>query len=373
MLKFSSIFSRRLPKSFVISIPAAILVFSACQVQERKPSYGLDVVVAMDISSEELSSIDTGAFTKTAVSVPLWINDDQYIAKVGFAGATSVDELKRSFDIRLSTPYRGRTAFRLSAMNGDLSALRALLYFRAFSALGFEVPRAEPTAVWVNDDYAGLYLLMELFDEDYFRSRGIRAKQLYQAENGLGDFKSATSLDRGFSEKIGKNGMVDLEAVVSVVAADPSDANCRALEHIVDIGNVMNYMAASSLLDNRDGDDNNYFLLRTEDDAQFRILPWDLDISMVDTYRVDNRALFADNALFSRLFDVECCGHSYADVYQEAAEILRRQRLPEYAVELANRIREAYEQDWFLSAGQLTLDDHVVEIGQYLERALSAP
>ena len=370
MPKSSFIFSSPTAIFLILSMSGFVFVFG-CEIQEEKPSYGLDTVIAMEMSSEELASINTGAYTKTPVSVPLWINNNQYIAAVNYAGATSVDELKRSFDIRLSTAYRGRTAFRLSAMKGDLSALRALLCFRSFSALGLSVPRAEPTAVWVNDNYAGLYLLMELYDDDYFDNRGIQVTQLYQAENGLGNFKLETSLDRGFSEKIGSNGMVDLEILVSTVAVASSESDCEDLAKIVDIENVLNYMVGSALLDNCDGIMNNYFLLRTEDEAQFRILPWDLDLSMVDTHDVDDGSLFADNALFSRLFNTESCGRSYADTYQEAKEILRRQRLSEHAIELANRIREAYEHDWYLSAGELTLDEHVVEIEQYLERALS--
>ncbi len=356
----------------MMRIPILIaLVLVGCESRSPKESYGLDLVIAMEMSSEELSVINTGAYTKTAVSIPLWINDDEYLARVNYAGATSIDSLKRSFEIHLSKPFRGRTKFRLSAMNGDLSALRALLSFRAFSSNGFGVPQAEPTAVWVNNRYAGLYLLMELYDQDYFESRDIEVVKLYQAENGLGDFKDGTSLNRGFSEKLGARGMGDLETLVSLISAPPSETNCASLAKIVDIDNVMKYMAVLSLIDDQDGCDNNFFLLRTKEEPRFRILPWDLDLSMVHPHDVDDGSLFVENALFSRLYGTESCGHSYLEAYQTAQSILRAQRLDESAADLAESIREAYEHDWFLSSGELTLDDHVAELEHYLSQALS--
>lgn len=365
MEKFFSIF-----KFWAVFITG--IAIGGCETHDLKDDFGLDVVVEMEMTSEEMSIIDTGAYTKTPVNIPIRINGEKMIGQVSFAGATQIDALKRSFEVLiLSSADNNQPVYRLSAMNGDMSALRAMTSFRAFSGLGFNTPMIKPAALWINDDFAGLYLLMSRYDKTYFESRNITSARVYQAENGVGNFSASTNLERGFSVKVGPVSRGDLAKVSALVAAQPTEENCRELETIVNIDNVFQYMAISSLFDNKDGIDNNYYLLRTESDSRLQIMPWDLDLTFKETHSIADGDIFAQNALFQRLFFDGSHVRSYTEVYNETKKQLKTLDLKEYVREYADSIRDAYEADWFLSGGKQTLDDHVVEISYYLDTVLS--
>jgi hypothetical protein len=170
--------------------------------------------------------------------------------------------------------------------------------------------------------------------------------------------------------KLGDSSRADLQAVADLVAVSPSESDYEALEKVVNLDSVVSYMATTSLLDGQDNSDNNYFLLRTKEDPRFRLLPWDLDLTMVAPHGVEDGSLFSYNGLFSRLFHAKRCEHSYADSYWNARNTLRDVALTDHAYELAEIIREAYENDWYLSSGHLTLDEHVGQIAQYFAAAL---
>jgi spore coat protein H len=363
MWKFSLIFR-------VGSIFLASAIVLGCEYREEKNDFGLDILVEMKMTSEEMSIIDTGAYTKTPVNIPVWINGEKFLGKVSYAGATQVDSLKRSFEVILSSSFNERQVYRLSAMNGDLSTLRAMTVFHAFSTAGFLVPEIKPAAVWMNGEYAGLFLLMSVYDQAYFDRRKIAPVQLYQAENGIGDLSADTSLKRAFSVKLGSAGKADLARTTALIAANPTMENCDALEKIVNVDNVMKYMAISALLGNRDGIDNNYFLLRTASDSRLQVLPWDLDLTLYEQYSPTDGSIFVENALFYRFFSDNTCGRSYGDVYTDIQSQLKAADLENFSREYAELIRDAFEADWFLSGGKRTLDEHLAEISTFLNQTL---
>jgi spore coat protein CotH len=251
-------------------------------------------------------------------------------------------------------------------MNGDPSALHARLAFEAFAALGLDVPSASPVAVWVGDDYAGLYLILETYDANYFASRDHDPIQLYQAESGKADFTDDHRLSTAFSEKLGSCGRSDLQALQNALADDSSANSLAQLKGLVDVEQLQTYLSASALLDNRDGIDNNYYLVRTQEEPRFRVLPWDLDLTFGEPHPDHDAALFSSNALFAGLVDGTEDNQAYRDVYARTRKQLTGAQLSNRARAMVEEIRAAYEADWFLSAGEQSLDEHLATLESHL-------
>lgn len=339
------------------------LLNAACSWRHQTVSFGLDNVAALEISSEKLSVIKTGSYTKSRVWATVWLNGEPFRAQVNYAGATSVDDLKRSYALKLEQPFRGRTAYRLNAMNGDPSAMRALLSYRAFALGGFEMPDLEPIAVWLNDDYAGLYLLQELYDETYFARRGQIALQLYQAEDSMATLAANSNLELSFSVKLGSDTRADLERLVTTV----DSGSIESLAQQIDVGNVLKYLAISQRIDNWDGISNNYFLVRTEREPRFRVLPWDLDRTLHDAHAGADGEFFSRNALFQRLSSEAANDRRFANAAAELDWGELASHLSEYAGSIAVEIGDAYANDVLLSNGTTTLAEQLDSLRSVLE------
>lgn len=362
MRKYFSIFK-------IQSLLIVALFAMGCENHDEMDNFGLDVVVELQMEADEINTLATGAFAKTPVHIPVRINGEDYSGEVSYAGNTSVDQMKPSYEIILSSHHNGRLQYRMAAMAGDPSALHAATVFHAFAALGFDTPEVKPAALWINDEYMGLYLFLTPYNKTYFEEHNIDVAQLYQAENSSGDFKEDTSLDRGFSVKLGTEGKADLETIRHLLAEENTTKNCDRLGEVVDLNNLFRYMAVSALIDNWDGIDNNYFLYRTQSDSRLQVIPWDLDNTFAEQHSQEDGSIFDENGLFQYLFSGRC-GCAYEEQYIQTRNELKAMDLQGFTTEYAAFIEEAYENDTFLSGGSNSVTDHRDEVIAFLDVAL---
>lgn len=351
----------------------AFLLICACDdswnspEQETHDSYGLDMVVSIELTPEDISCMRNNTYAKPSVRTVVSINGTYYPASVSFSGATSVDDYRKSYEVVLDNAYEGRTVFRINAMPTDPSACRAMLSYTVFEQMGFNMPSYEPVALWINDSYAGLYLWQEKIDEEYFATRGMTPLSLYQAEDSVARMDDTANLDEEFSVKVGTKEMVDLKYMIQLLNQDSGKQNRSELEQVLNVDSVLRYMAVAAYTASHDGIINNFYLVRLKSDYRLQILPWDLDRTFFGTVTMDDDDFFARNLMMSRFYaDYDPYGEKYRQYYQQAAAVAGPAFLESVLNNWVSRIRPAYENDLFLSTGEKTLDEHVAEIKSIL-------
>lgn len=311
--------------------------------------YGL-TLVELRVTSEAIAELRHGVYTETPVPCSAALGGAQSRCELRVAGSTTRDDLKKNFDLELAREYAGRRRHRLSAMSGDPSGLRTLLANACFAIAGLEVPQVEPVALWLNDDYLGLYLLLEPIDPEFFIRRDDRVLALYKARNLRASLESTQDLEIAFAGRAGETNRDDLRALIESIDQANRGAPER-LDDLIDAPQVLRSMAGAQFIHNWDGIDNNYFLARSQREPRFRMLAWDLDQTFGSVLDPAQGELFERNALMRFLFSAE--QWRYLEELRRMNRLVTPQVFASLVAQFEATIREAYAHDPFLRGASL--------------------
>jgi spore coat protein CotH len=225
------------------------------------------------------------------------------------------------------------------------------------------VPRAEPIAVWLNDRYLGLYLLVEPIDNTFFRRRGDASRQLYKARDLLATLAADSDVAAAFSVRIGSDEFTDLKHLIHLLHLPPGSESRAALARLVNADNVARYMAAAALVNHWDGIINNYYLARTDREPGFSMHPWDLDQTFEGIVTSES-AFFRKNALMDYVINDEAGYDSYREALGQLGQVTTAESMAMLIDDHANRIREAYQQDPLLGGAGESLENHAAWLKQ---------
>lgn len=174
--------------------------------------------------------------------------------------------------------FHGVRKINLRASRNDPSIIREKLAADIFQHSGVPAPRVAFAKVYINNDYWGLYLMVEQIDNALLKSRfGEDSGSLYKGVRGAARFDS-NSIGRGWELKTNKKkkNNKDLENFLTTL----ENARTRKeLGKLVDVDNVLSYLAGAALSGHWDsfaGLGNNDYLYK-HSDGRFRIVVWDLD------------------------------------------------------------------------------------------------
>lgn len=178
---------------------------------------------------------------------------------VRFKGNSSYNQartLKKPFRIKLNEFVKGQKiegigAFNLNNGLNDPSLVREPLYFEMASALGLKAPRTNYAALYINDQYYGLYLLGEVVNSDflknYFGSKEDTGN-LYKGNIGanfadLGDDKAKYKdvWEKQTNEDV--DDWTDLIELCRIIDKTPAAQLKAKLEPLMDIDSVLTALA----------------------------------------------------------------------------------------------------------------------------------
>ena len=249
----------------------------ACESNEPKGELGIrELRISMD--SEDLGDLNNSYQAKRPYPAKLRIDNRSYTVDLHYAGKSTLDAYKKSFQIDLGDEdYNGMKSIRLSSQAVDTTMLRSQLGFEVFSLAGVESPKVEPVAVFLNEKYLGLYQMIEPVDSDFFERKGINVAELYKTKYANANFSMdfLVNLDEAYSIKLKPKDDSAIRLLWETVLRDDAES-FEDLEKILDIDQYLRYMAAAVALKHWDGFNNNYFLVRPVG-GRFQIVPWDLD------------------------------------------------------------------------------------------------
>ena len=184
----------------------------------------------------------------------------------------------------------------------DASMMRERIAMRFYQRLGWPAPREAHARLFVNDEYYGVYSIVEDVDEDFLQHHfGVTeetiASRAYLYEYRWLDNYFFTHLGRDlekyelmFEPKIKTHKSLaellgPVEEMIRTVNEADSNFESRAGEYL-DLHDLMTFLAIGNYLADWDGflgdfAMNNFFLARFEAKRFDRIIPWDRDNAMV--------------------------------------------------------------------------------------------
>ena len=225
---------------------------------------------------------------------------------VGFRlrGNTSRRSQKKSFKLDLNEYVKGQKLYGLEKLNingehNDPAILRALLSWRLFNQYQVPAARATYTALYINGEYKGLYIIVEHYDEEFLPPRfgnneGNLYKCLYPADLVyLGADQAAYKKMRNSRERAydletneDRDDYSDLvEFITFLNNANDADFG-RGIEERFNVRAFLKYLAVNTLIGSWDDYwylKNNFYLYHNTATGKFEFIPYDYD----NTYGVD--------------------------------------------------------------------------------------
>ena len=171
---------------------------------------------------------------------------------------------ERYTDLRFISPY------------GDKSKVRNSTAYNFFERVGVPAEKSFPVRVQSNGEFRGIYDLTEDGDEPWLERSGLDPNgALYKVDDNLVDANNSIKRTRRWEDNS------DLEEFIYRTSnAFSLDDRIDYLYDHTNIPEMVNYFAASLIMNHADQGWKNYYLYRDSDGTgEWKILPWDLDLT----------------------------------------------------------------------------------------------
>jgi spore coat protein CotH len=234
-------------------------------------------------------------------------------------GKAARSNIKPSFKIDFSR-YESRLKFLglrylvLRANVQDASQMHERVSMTFFRRLGIPAPREAHTRLYINDQFAGVYTIVEYVDPVFLQQRfGQNAGYLYSYErtftwtfNDLG-IRSSNYSPLPFKPE---NNLTHFDPspipyMVQTINQIPDAQFSAGLSVYLDLNAMFRQIAAEQFINEEDGiigdfGVNNFFLYRFENTIQYTFIPWDKSNTFWTPMDRDIYHNFVTNVLTSR-------------------------------------------------------------------------
>jgi spore coat protein H len=238
--------------------------------------------------------------------------------------------------------FLGLKSFILDNMTQDPSGMHERIAMRFYGFLGIPAPREAHVQVFVNNEYAGLYVIIESIDKSFLRrvfgnnATGVENDGYlfeYQWNSpwffdylGSGLDPYAALLDPVTHEKASTFELYDpIEQMIRAINTGGDDQLTSIVGPYLDLPLFMRLVGVQSFVAEWDGvlgyaGLNNFYLYRFENSVRSQLIPWDEDNAFraVDYPILPN---FEQNVLVRRAMNVPELRAAFIDGLQAAAAI----------------------------------------------------
>lgn len=237
----------------------------------------------------------------------IYLNFDKYVKKQRFLGLETAN---------------------LNSNNQDPSHLHNIIAFKLFSRMGLPAPRLALARLFVNDEYFGLYNLVETIDEHFLdRNFGESDGFLYEYKpNRVFNFEWLGSDPSLYSPNLFEpqthEDDPDPQPIVDMVSAINSSSDAQFVDAVSKYINpdlFLTHGAIESVLSEIDGmlggvyGMNNFDFYRFQNTTLHQMIVWDKDLTFSQTQR-DILSGMQDNVLARRLYAIP----KYRNIYVNA-------------------------------------------------------
>jgi hypothetical protein len=214
--------------------------------------------------------------------------------------------------------FLGLKGFSLDNMYSDSSLVRETVTMKMFARMGIPAPRETHARLYVNNEYAGAYVIIEAIDRT-FVARAFGAAEAHVESGGylfeyeylfpyhfeyLGsDLESYAGLFKPETRETDSiaNLYGPIEDMIRTINETPDEDFAQAVGKYIDLPLLMRYLAVETFMVEWDGlvgfaAMNNFYLYRSRQNGRSQFIPKDKDASLafVDIpvrYRLDTNVL----------------------------------------------------------------------------------
>ena len=328
---FLNLFSRVQQFSFLFFISAFLI--STAQSREDRAGLLYDdsevAIVNIYINPDVLEWVMDPANVTSNMHHPATVHFknthiDETIDSVGFRlrGNTSRHAQKKSFKLSFNTYVPGRQFYDVDKINlngehNDPSIIRSKLCWDLFQTIGLTASRAAHAAVYINDEYYGLYVSVEHIDDEFLKNHyndpsGNLWKCLYPADltyrgDDPSNYHPYFEDVRPYELKTNRDeyDYGPLARLIKVINQTPDEQFADSLQEVIHIPQVLKYLAVNILTGS--WDDywalmNNYYLYHEPSADIFHFIPYDYDNTFgIDWFNIDWASI--DPYTFGRVVD----------------------------------------------------------------------
>lgn len=244
-------------------------------------------VLQMFVPTQNIALTTNAAGTRCSV---FWDEELYDNIEVNLHGQTTALVFpKRSMDFNFNTGYRFRwkrgedrvRAFDLLSTYADRAFMRLVLGFETFRDAGVPTHFAQPVRLDMNGAFNSVMHMVEQANEDFLERNGLGDRgALYKMYFPLTNAYSGSAKKTRVNEP--NDDLAQLIAGLNLTGA----SRRNFLFDNVDIPELVNFLATIQLVQNEDCCDyKNYYLYRdTEGTKEWKMLPWDLDLTFGRTF-----------------------------------------------------------------------------------------
>lgn len=198
--------------------------------------------------------------------------------------SSSVEDKRISFKINLDyyvndQSLYGITKINLNNLYVDPTMMAEYIGYEMLAELEAEASRTTFVALYINDEYFGLYLAVEQVDEAFLEDRyGDGSGKLYKPELESGSdlrYSSDNREDYGIEPESGSSNNKDIINLMKVINEGGN------LDEVMNVDSFLKYLAVSSMIIHLDGYQggmfHNYYLYNNN--GRFEWITWDLNMS----------------------------------------------------------------------------------------------
>jgi spore coat protein CotH len=256
--------------------------------------------------------------------------------------------------------FLGMKSFILDNLTQDHSGIHETVTMRLFARLGIPAPREAHVRLYVNNQYAGLYALVESIDKQFLARIFGTIGEDTQNDGFLYEFDyldpwtftylgpTLEAYSARFDPKTHENATAQnkfgpLEEVVRLANDLPADQYMTTLNARLDLNAFIRYVAAQNFVGQNDGflgnwGMNNFYFYRKENSTQHVFLAWDEDNAFWGpTFPIDMR--HQENVLMQKCMQIPELRSLYYAVLAEAAASSQEPTGPELQPWLAHEVR----------------------------------
>ncbi len=237
---------------------------------------------------------DANRFSETYVTATVTFSNSALqnvtVNNVGvrLRGNTSRGHLKRSFKIDFQEfggeKFLTHKKINLKPNVNDPSHVRELLTMKLYRQMDVPAPRVAPSALYFNEEYMGVYLMLEQIDDEFVDKRfGHEEGFLYKCSFG------ATLEDDGriFDEELYESKMNEesdtrneLQSFVEALNGTTEDDFRQEIQQVFQVDRFIRQLAVEAVTGHWDGYSylsNNYYLFYDDRSGKFEFIAYDTD------------------------------------------------------------------------------------------------
>jgi len=230
------------------------------------------------------------------------------VRQKGFSSHFASNEFKKSLKIDFNEfvpgqKYEGLRKVNLSNGVGDPSFQRDMLCYDMMRTAGIAAPRIAHTTVYLNDQYWGIYAIIEQVDKSFLTNNfsdddGELFKNMgWSAMEYLGT--NPTSYKEFFELKTNKteDNWIDFIELCEVINNSSNIAFPDEIQKVLDVDEYLRVLAIDILTNNWDSyieHGRNWYLYHEPTDGLFHWVPWDYNLALGGNFETSGNPFVLD-------------------------------------------------------------------------------